>query len=250
MKPRLQGKAVIITGAAGGMGKAEAILFAEQGAQVLATDTQLEKLETWVAASKKAGLVIECMQHDVCSESDWAAVVAQAVKRFGKVDVLVNNAGVYPAGANTKTTDKAAWDKVIAINLTGPFLGVKAVLPELQKRGGVIVNVSSIAGLVGGNGPAYSASKAGLTLLTKDLAVEFAKDNIRVNSLHPGGVLTPMTDFFTQVPGAAEMIKNSSPQGRLADPRELATAALFLACDDSSFMTGAELVVDGGMTAR
>ncbi len=250
MKPRLQGKAVIITGAAGGMGKAEAILFAEEGAQVLATDTQLEKLETWVAASKKAGLVIECMQHDVCSESDWAAVVTQAVKRFGKVDVLVNNAGVYPAGANTKTTDKAAWDKVIAINLTGPFLGVKAVLPELQKRGGVIVNVSSIAGLVGGNGPAYSASKAGLTLLTKDLAVEFAKDNIRVNSLHPGGVLTPMTDFFTQVPGAAEMIKNTSPQGRLADPRELATAALFLACDDSSFMTGAELVVDGGMTAR
>ena len=104
--------------------------------------------------------------------------------------------------------------------------------------------------MVGGNGPAYSASKAGLTLLTKDLAVEFAKDNIRVNSLHPGGVLTPMTDFFTQVPGAAEMIKNSSPQGRLADARELATAALFLACDDSSFMTGAELVVDGGMTAR
>jgi NAD(P)-dependent dehydrogenase (short-subunit alcohol dehydrogenase family) len=125
-------------------------------------------------------------------------VVDFALAKFGKIDVLVNNAGVYPAGATTENTDKAAWEKTISINLTGPYIGIRAVLPHLKTHGGSIVNVSSIAAMVGGNGPAYSASKAGLRLLTKDMAVEFAKFKIRVNSLHPGGVLTPMTDFFCQ----------------------------------------------------
>lgn len=247
---RLENKTAIITGAAGGMGKAEAILFAREGARVIATDTQFDKLKTWVDNERLSGLSIQCIAHDVTSETDWKNVIDFALSTFGKIDILVNNAGVFPAGATTENTDKTAWEKILAINLTGPFLGVKAVMPHMKERGGSIVNVSSIAGMVGGNGPAYSASKAGLRLLTKDMAVEFAKYHIRVNSLHPGGVLTPMTDFFAQVPGAEEMIKSSSPQGRMADPMELAYPALFLASDESSFMTGAELVVDGGMIAR
>jgi len=247
---RLENKVAIITGAAGGMGEAEALLFAREGANVLATDIQFDKMKRWVDDARKTGLSIECISHDVTSEDDWKKVVEQAISSYGKINILVNNAGVFPAGSNTENTDKTGWEKVLAINLTGPFIGVKAALPYLKIHGGSIVNVSSIAGLVGGNGPAYSASKAGLTLLTKDLAVEFAKDKIRANSLHPGGVLTPMTEFFVAVPGAEELIKATSPQGRLADPMELAYAALFLASDESSFMTGAELVVDGGMIAR
>lgn len=247
---RLENKTAIITGAAGGMGEAEALLFAREGANVLATDIQLDKMKTWVESARKTGLSIECISHDVTSEKDWKKVVDFAISQFGKIDILVNNAGVYPAGATTENTDKAAWERILAINLTGPFIGVKAVVPHMKIHGGSIVNVSSVAGMVGGNGPAYSASKAGLRLLTKDMAVEFAKDKIRVNSLHPGGVLTPMTDFFAQVPGSEDLIKSTSPQGRLADPMELAYAALFMASDESSFMTGAELVVDGGMIAR
>lgn len=247
---RLENKVAIITGAAGGMGEAEALLFAREGANVLATDLQIEKLERWVADAKKSGLSIECIQHDVTSESDWKKVVEKCISSFGKINILVNNAGIFPAGGTTENTDKATWEKVLNINLTGPFLGIKQVIPHMKDHGGSIVNVASIASLVGGNGPAYSASKAGLRLLTKDLGVELAKYNIRANTLCPGGVLTPMTDFFSEVPGAEEMIKATSPQGRLADPMELAFAALFLASDESSFMTGAEMVVDGGMIAR
>lgn len=248
---RLKNKVAIVTGAAGGMGAAEARLFAQEGARVLATDMQFEKLKAWVSDARNEGLNIDCVKHDVTSEKDWEAVAARAVELFGKIDVLVNNAGVFPAGATTANTSQTDWQKILAINLTGPFLGVQAVLPHLQRNsGGAIVNVSSIAGMVGGNGPAYTASKGGLRLLTKDMAIEFAKDNIRVNSLHPGGVKTPMTEFFTKMPNAEELAKSSCPQGRLAEAIELAYAALFLASDESSFMTGAELVVDGGLIAR
>lgn len=248
---RLKNKVAIITGAAGGMGKEEAILFAQEGARVLVTDTQFEKMDKWVREARDEKLDIECLAHDVTSEADWQKVADHAVSVFGKIDILINNAGIYPVGATCDNTDKALWDKVIAINLTGPFLGVKAVIPYMKKNGqGVIVNVSSIAGIVGGNGAPYSASKGGLRLLTKDLAVEYAKDNIRVNSLHPGGVLTPMTEDLIKAPGMDEIIKNMSPQGRMADAIELAYAALYLASPESSFMTGAELVVDGGMIAR
>lgn len=248
---RLENKVAIITGGAGGMGKAEAILFAQQGAKVLVTDMQFEKLKNWVAEAKKDRLSIECMEHDVTSESAWKKVAGRAIELYGKIDVLVNNAGVYPAGATTENTDREQWEMIMAINLTGPFLGVKAILPTMKKnKQGVIVNVSSIAGMVGGNGPAYTASKGGLRLLTKDMAVELAKYNIRVNSLHPGGVTTPMTEGLMKAPGMEELIKAMSPQGRMASAEELAYAALYLACPESSFMTGGELVVDGGMIAR
>jgi len=191
---RLQNKVAIITGAAGGMGAAEAKLFAEHGANVMATDIQGEKLALWVEDAKKSGLSIEHLAHDVTSQNDWQKVIDKTLAIYGRIDILINNAGIFPAGATTENTTKELWDKVIAINLTGPFLGCQLCIPHMKKAsGGSIVNISSIAGLVGGNGPAYTASKGGLRLLTKDLAVELAPYRIRVNSIHPGGVLTPMT---------------------------------------------------------
>ncbi|MFM2135812.1 MAG: hypothetical protein RL021_1212 [Bacteroidota bacterium] len=248
---RLNNKSVIITGAAGGMGKSEAILFAQEGARVLATDRNFELLDEWVEKARSEGLNIEAARHDVTSAADWNRIVEQCENSFLKIDVLVNNAGVYPMGKTTENTSETEWRELIDINLTGPFLGCKAVLPYLRKSGGgSIVNVSSIAGVVGGNGPAYSSSKAGLRLLTKDMAVEFAKYNIRVNALLPGGVLTPMTEGAVKMPGMDAIIKTINPQGRMADPVELAYGALFLASDESSFMTGADLVIDGGMVAK
>lgn len=248
---RLNNKSVIITGAAGGMGKSEAILFAQEGASVLATDRNLGLLEEWVKQARTDGLHIEAARHDVTSAEDWKRVAEHCERSFLKIDVLINNAGVYPMGKTTENTTEEEWRELIAINLNGPFLGCKTVLPYMQKAGGgSIVNVSSIAGIVGGNGPAYSASKGGLRLLTKDMAVEFAKYKIRVNALLPGGVLTPMTESAVKMPGMDAVIKTINPQGRMADPIELAYGALFLASDESSFMTGADLVIDGGMVAK
>jgi cyclopentanol dehydrogenase len=248
---RLQNKVAIITGAAGGMGAAEAKLFAQEGAKVLATDVQEDKLKNWVQAAKAEGLAIDWIHHDVTSESDWKKVTDKAFSLFGRIDILVNNAGVYPGFVDCEQTTKQLWDKVIAINLTGPFLGCKECIQHIRKSGGgSIVNVASIAGLVGGNGTAYSSSKGGLMLLTKDLAVTLAKDNIRVNAICPGGVLTPMTENLVTQPGMDELIKNMSPQGRMANAIEIAWGALYLASDESSFMTGAELTIDGGAVAR
>ena len=248
---RLQHKTAIITGAAGGMGKEEALLFAREGATVLATDIQDDKLMQWVKEARNEGLLIQGIKHDVTSIDDWNKVFNYCMELYGRINVLVNNAGVFPAGKTTENTSPEEWHKIISINLTGPFLGCKLVLPFMQKSGGgAIVNVSSIAGLVGGNGPAYSASKAGLRLLTKDLAVEYAKYNIRVNALLPGGVATPMTENLVKAPGMDQVIKTMSPQGRMAEAIELANGALFLSSDESSFMTGADLVMDGGAVIR
>jgi NAD(P)-dependent dehydrogenase (short-subunit alcohol dehydrogenase family) len=244
---RLEGKAAIVTGAAGGIGKATAMLFAEEGASVLATDMQIDMLEEWTKGSSPA---VVGFRHDVSSPEDWQKVVETAVLLFGKIDILVNNAGIFHAGTNTENCSIEEWHKFMATNLSGPFFGVKAALPFLKTQGGSIVNVSSIAGIVGGNGPAYSASKGGLRLLSKDMAMEFAPFGIRVNSLHPGGVLTPMTKDLVGGPGGQELIKNSCPMGRLASPMEMAYAILYLASDESSFATGSELVVDGGLTAH
>ena len=248
---RLKNKVAIITGAAGGMGAAEARLFAEESAKVIATDVQEEKLIAWVSAAKLEGLIIEPIKHDVTIESDWIKVIEKTLSLYGRIDVLVNNAGVFPGFTDCEQTSKELWDKVIAINLTGPFLGCKYVIPYMRKAGGgSIVNIASIAGLVGGNGTAYTASKGGLRLLGKDLAVTFAKDKIRVNTICPGGVLTPMTEALLSQPAMNEMIKNMSPQGRVADAKEIAWGALFLASDETSFVTGIDLTMDGGAVAR
>ncbi len=248
---RLQDKVAIVTGAAGGMGAAEARLFAEEGAHVIATDIQGEKLALWVEDAAASGLSITHITHDVTSQADWERVIARAITLHGRIDVLINNAGIYPGPATAESTTKETWDRVIAINLTGPFLGCKLCAPYMKKAGkGSIVNISSIAGLIGGNGPAYSSSKGGLTLLTKDLAVELAKDNIRVNSIHPGGVLTPMTEGIMDVAGADEMMKAMYPMSKIGNSMEVAYGALYLASDESTYTTGAELVIDGGLVAR
>ena len=248
---RLQNKVVIITGAAGGMGEAEALLFAEEGAKVIATDNQFEKLNHWVEAAKKTGLMIDAIKHNVTSESDWEEVVQFAINLYGRIDVLINNAGVYPGFVDCENTSIELWGKVISINLTGPFLGCKICIPYLRNAGGgSIINIASIAGLVGGNGTAYSASKGGLRLFSMDLAVSLAKDNIRVNTICPGGVSTPMTAELLKEPGMTDMIKTMSPQGRMADPLEIAYGAMFLASDESSFVTGLDLTMDGGSVAK
>jgi len=248
---RLKNKITIITGAAGGMGAAEAKLFAQEGAKVIATDIQEDKLKLWVELAKKEGLSIDYIKHNVTSQSDWQKVVDLALSLYGRIDVLVNNAGIYPGFVDIENTSIDLWGKVIAINLTGPFLGCKVCIPHMRNAGGgSIVNIASIAGLVGGNGTAYSSSKGGLRLLTKDLAVTLAKDKIRVNAICPGGVLTPMTEEMVSSPEMKEMIANTSPQGRMADAMEIAWGALYLASDESSFMTGADMAIDGGAVAR
>lgn len=250
---RLHNKVAIVTGAAGGMGAAIAHLFAEQGALVLATDIQFEKMNTWVQESRKQSLAIECIRHDVGDANDWKKVVDKALHLYAKIDILVNNAGVYMPMETTESTSLERWNQVLQINVTSAFLGAKAVLPHLKKSGkGAIVNISSIAGMVGGNGAPYSASKAAMRLLTKDQAIEFAPSHIRVNSIHPGGVLTPMVEALMPAePEALEaMMHNMCPLGRIGQAIEIAYGALYLASDESSYVTGAELVIDGGMTAR
>lgn len=248
---RLSEKVAIVTGAAGGMGAAEAKLFAKEGAKVLATDANEEKLKCWVVAAKAEGLDIEYMKHNVTSESDWKKVADKAMQLFGRLDILVNNAGIYPGFVDCENTSIELWGKILSINLTGPFIGCKTCIPYLRlSGGGSIINIASIAGVVGGNGSAYSSSKGGLLLFSKDLAVSLAKDNIRVNTICPGGVLTPMTEELMKGSDMVEMIKQMSPQGRMADPMEIATGVLFLASDESSFMTGTELIIDGGAVAK
>ncbi len=248
---RLKGRTAIVTGAAGGMGKAIAILFAQEGANVMATDIQEDKLQDWVTQAQAGGLRIDWCRHDVTTQESWQAAIDKTVAVYGGVQVLINNAGVYPAGATAENTTKEQWDRIIAVNLTGPFIGSDLCIPHMKNAGGgSIVNISSIAGIVGGNGPAYSASKGGLRLLTKDMAVELARYGIRVNSIHPGGVLTPMTEGLLSIPNADELMKNMCPMGRIGQAQEIAYGALYLASDESSYTTGAELVIDGGLVAR
>lgn len=248
---RLKNKIAIITGAAGGMGKCEALLFAKEGAGVLATDINEAKLSDWVQEAQKDGLNIQWMKQDVSDEESCRAVAQRAMNLFGKIDILVNNAGIFPGFASCEDTTREQWDKVININLTGAFLNCKACIPFMRKSGGgSIINIASIAGIVGGNGPAYSSSKGGMRLLTKDLAVSLAKDKIRVNCICPGAVDTPMTEDLLEQPEMMHVIEAMSPQGRVAASSEIAWGALYLASDESTFTTGADLAIDGGAVAR
>lgn len=248
---RLKDKVAIVTGASGGIGKAIAQLFLREGACVVATDIQDQKLMEWIGISRQDNALIEGLHHDVTSISDWQSVVTKTVAVFGKVDILVNNAGVYKPGVTTENISIEEWNRTIAINLSGPFLGSKAVIEEMKKSGaGSIINISSIAGIVGGNGPAYTASKGALRLLTKDQAVEFARYKIRVNSIHPGGVLTPMTEFIVHTENADAILKNMCPLERIGQPEEIAYGALYLASDEAGYTTGCELVIDGGLISR
>ena len=241
----LEGKVALISGAARGMGADEARLFASQGAKVVLGDVLDEEGEKTAAEIGEAAIY---QPLDVTRESDWAAAVAEAESTFGKLDVLVNNAGILRFGP-MEATSLEDYELVIRVNQTGPFLGMKAVLPAMRRAGGgSIVNISSLAGMKGIAGAVgYTSSKFALRGMTKVAALEFGADGIRVNSVHPGGVETPMTrPLGDETPADAETITYTTPIPRIGRPGEIAQVVLFLASDKSSYCTGSEFVVDGG----
>ena len=252
---RVQGKVAIVTGAASGLGAASARQLAEEGASVMLTDRSVAAGEAVAEAILAIGGKAAFMAHDVVSETDWEAVTAGTLKAFGRIDVLVNNAGV-GGGAPLLEMSLADWRALLAINLDGVFLGMRHVGAAMAgSGGGSIINLSSILGKVGQAGAAaYSASKGGVLMLTKSAALEWAPLGIRVNSVHPGYIETPMvTGFLHEAENGNElrdMLISRHALGRLGMAREIADGVLFLASDESSFMTGSELVIDGGYTAQ
>ena len=243
---RLEGKTALITGGARGQGAVEAALFAEEGANVVLTDVLDAEGER--TADTIGGAFLH---QDVTSEEEWAAVVARTVELHGGIDILVNNAGIYRIGSLLETTLEE-YRSVIEVNQVGVFLGMRAVAPAMIERGGgSIVNISSLAGLRGGGGGiAYGASKWAVRGMTKSAAVVLAPHGIRVNSIHPGPIDTPMLgDTSMAVPGNLEQFAERTPLGRVGQPEEVARLALFLASDESSYSTGSEFVIDGGVSA-
>jgi cyclopentanol dehydrogenase len=248
---RVDGKVTLVTGAGAGMGRSHARLLAAEGACVVVTDIDGEAAEHTAQELVADGHAALAQAHDVSSAQDWQRVVAAAIDRFGRVDVLVNNAGILLLKP-LEETEEAEWDRVMAVNARSVFLGCKYILPAMRKAGGgSIVNVSSAYGLQGAPGcAAYVSSKGASRLLTKAAASDFAKFGIRVNSLHPGVVATEMTRDLLTSPENTRLALGSTVLDRPARPQEVATAVLFLASDESSYMTGSEVVVDGGMTSR
>lgn len=252
-EPRLAGKVALITGAASGIGAASARLFAREGAKLVLTDVN-EAGAKALAAELGPGSI--GFGHDVTSEAAWDMVMAEASVAFGGLHVLVNNAGIGRATPILETS-LAQWREVISVNLDAVFLGCRAGIAAMKDRGGSIINLSSILGLVGSPmTAAYAASKGGVRLMTKTLALEVAQNGwkIRINSVHPGYIDTPMVaGAIARAPDAAQRkayLVSQHPLGRLGRAEEIAEGILYLASDASSFMTGAELVIDGGYTAR
>jgi 3alpha(or 20beta)-hydroxysteroid dehydrogenase len=246
---RLAGKVALITGSARGMGEAHARLFVAEGAKVILTDLSEQAGQ---AIAQELGENALFLKHDVTKLADWQRVVAEGEAKFGPVTVLVNNAGVLgPIAATTELTEDG-YLKVCAINQHGVFYGMQAVIPSMLKAGlGSIVNISSVAGIVsiyGAPSLAYVASKFAVRGMTKKTAVEFGGKNIRVNSVHPGFINTPMMAEATNEEGGDAL--SLIPLGRLAEPREVSQLVLFLASDESSYITGTEHIIDGGMTAQ
>ncbi|EGG35393.1 SDR family NAD(P)-dependent oxidoreductase [Paenibacillus sp. HGF5] len=248
---RLDNKVAIITGAAGGMGKADALLFVQEGAKVAITDLQEDKIKDVVAEIEALGGEALGIKHNVASEEDWVRVVDETVQKFGKIDILVNNAGVSNATPFMDLTVEG-WEKTMSINVTSIFLGQKYVIPHMiEAGGGSIVNISSIAGLTGGSGAGpYTASKGAVRMLTKATAVDFAKHNIRCNSVHPGYIETPMTVDLFKDEKMMQWFQSQTPLPRLGKAEDIARGVLFLASDESSYITGVELPIDGGYFAK
>lgn len=250
---KLDGKVAIVTGGSSGIGRATTLLFAQEGAKVVAADWDETKGAGVVEEIRKQGGDCTFVKVDVASPDDVQRMVNTAVETYGRLDVLFNNAGVEGEQAPTADCSLENWDRVININLKGVFLGMKYAIPKmLESGGGVIVNNASVAGIVGFQGiPAYCASKGGVIQLTKTAALEYARQNIRVNVICPGVIWTPMVERF--VGGNPEMrtaLAALEPVGRFGTPEEVARLVLYLASDDSSFCTGAPFIVDGGFVAR
>jgi NAD(P)-dependent dehydrogenase (short-subunit alcohol dehydrogenase family) len=247
--PRLAGKVALISGGARGMGAAEAHLFVREGARVIVGDV-LDGEGAAVAAA--IGEAAAFVRLDVTREDDWTRAIALAVERFGALNVLINNAGI-GGSSRVEDTTAEAWDRVMDVNAKGVFLGTRAAIPALRRAGGgSIVNIASQLGLVGmdDSSPQYTASKGAVRLLTKTTALQYAREGIRCNSVHPGPILTPMTEQRRADPVVYQRMLSRIPMGRYGTADEVALAVLYLASDESAFVTGSELVIDGGWTAQ
>ena len=249
---RLEYKVALISGGARGQGAAEARLFAREGSKVVIGDILEDEGRQVEAEINELGGECIFVNLDVTSADAWQNAVDTAVNRFGKLDVLVNNAGIFKL-ATVEETSAELWDEIMDINAKGVFLGTKCAIPEMRKAGGgSIINISSVAGLIGSsNSAAYGASKGAVRLFTKATAIQYAKEGIRANSIHPGVIETPMTESNLLGDEEARRVSIARhPLGRVGQPEDVAYGALFLASDESSFMTGSELVIDGGLTAQ
>jgi len=250
MAGRLDGKVALISGGARGQGATEGKLFAREGAKIVLGDVLDEEGRKTASEIQAAGGSAVYVHLYVTQETDWKNAVGATVRNFGKLNVLINNAGILRMEGIEETTLEI-WNRVVAVNQTGMFLGMKHAIPTIrQAGGGSIINISSIAGLIGmGAAAAYQATKGAVRILTKCAAVQYAKEGIRINSIHPGVITTLMVTQGID-PEARKLFEQATPIGREGTAEEIANGALFLASDESSYMTGAELVLDGGYTAQ
>jgi NAD(P)-dependent dehydrogenase (short-subunit alcohol dehydrogenase family) len=254
---RVQDKVALVTGAGQGIGRATALLLAREGAAVAVADVNAEAAEAVAGEIRAGGGRARAWRLDVSVEAEVAAVMAEIDREFGRLDILVNNAGISGANGTAEEITEAEWDKVMNTNAKSVFLCTKHAVPRMRRAGGgSIVNLSSVYGIVGSrNVAAYHASKGAIRIMSKTDALAFAEDRIRVNSVHPGFIWTPMLESGAQVPGVAPEAVHSAmaklhPLGTLGEPEDVAHGILYLASDEAKFVTGAELVIDGGYTAR
>jgi 3(or 17)beta-hydroxysteroid dehydrogenase len=252
---RVKNKVAIITGAAGGLGKAEASLLATEGAKVVLTDLDEVEIEKTAMEIRSRGGQAISVRHDVTSETDWNRIIDNAVREFGRLDVLVNNAGVI-IYKKIEETSIEEWRWLLSVNLDGVFLGTKCAIAAMKKAGGgSIINIASVAGLIGNpDASAYHASKGGVRSFSKAAAIECSKAgydyNIRVNSIYPGVIDTKMADDLKKDENKYKTAMGWHAVGHFGEPQDVAYGVLYLASDESKFLTGSELVIDGGWTAR